>query len=102
MRDRVRTRPWSAERARLAAERGPDGWATRWADTGARIDSEIRAILLDAVLGQHEPPAARLPARVRRLHATTAPAARRSAEGHRGDGRSTRAEGTSTGCPGSR
>ncbi|MFC8527376.1 DUF6745 domain-containing protein [Nocardia sp. NPDC057227] len=88
VRDRVRTRPWAAERARLAAELGQDGWATRWADTGARLwdltraltgvvreqvvavhtgaapdaesrarsESEIRAILLDAVLGQHDAP----------------------------------------------
>ncbi|MEV0355795.1 DUF6745 domain-containing protein [Nocardia sp. NPDC050697] len=92
VRDRVRTKPWAAERARLAAELGQDGWAAHWADTGgrlwdltralttvvreqivatqadailapkadakarARIESELRALLLDAVLGQHDAP----------------------------------------------
>ncbi|MFF6958260.1 DUF6745 domain-containing protein [Streptomyces sp. NPDC008317] len=79
VRDEVRGRPWAAERARLHAALGPAGWSERWNATGARLwegtqalagriragvveelargrkeEPEIRLLLLDAVLGQHE------------------------------------------------
>ncbi|TXS52918.1 DUF6745 domain-containing protein [Streptomyces sp. t39] len=75
VRERVRTRPWEAERARVHAESGPGGYAEMWAATGARLweqaraladriragvvqelgdTPEVRLLLLDAVLGQHD------------------------------------------------
>ncbi|MFJ3671432.1 DUF6745 domain-containing protein [Streptomyces sp. NPDC090106] len=83
VRDAVRSRPWAAARRRLHAELGPAGWPAHWAATGgmlwpstqALVDrirtgvvddlagsdtgkeaAEIRVILLDAVLGQHDAP----------------------------------------------
>ncbi|MFD3521613.1 DUF6745 domain-containing protein [Streptomyces sp. NPDC058653] len=79
VREEVRTRPWAEERRRIHDELGPAGWAEWWGATGARLwdttraladrirsgitDSlgteesdlpEIRQLLLDAVLGQHD------------------------------------------------
>ncbi|MFP3989635.1 hypothetical protein U9R90_19595 [Streptomyces sp. E11-3] len=79
VRNAIRNRPWAAERARLHAELGPAGWAAHWHATGAplwdtahslttrirtavveelaqgtRAEANIRLLLLDAVLGQHE------------------------------------------------
>ncbi|QIQ01599.1 DUF6745 domain-containing protein [Streptomyces liangshanensis] len=79
VRDAVRTRPWAAERRRMHDALGPAGWAAHWNTTGARLwdttralaerirggvlDSlagkpeeaaELRPVLLDAVLGQHD------------------------------------------------
>ncbi|MFI8106058.1 DUF6745 domain-containing protein [Streptomyces sp. NPDC086023] len=79
VRDEVRSAPWAAERARLSGALGPQGWSRRWALTGARLwenterladrirtglveelaedageEAEIRLLLLDAVLGQHD------------------------------------------------
>ncbi|MFI9645734.1 DUF6745 domain-containing protein [Streptomyces sp. NPDC052040] len=75
VREAVRSAPWSRERARLYGELGAAGWAAHWAATGGRLweltqalvdriragvlaecdgDPEVRLILLDAVLGQHD------------------------------------------------
>ncbi|MFI0539717.1 hypothetical protein RKD19_008246 [Streptomyces canus] len=83
VRDAVRSAPWAAERRRLHAELGAVGWSAHWAATGGRLwnstqslvdrirlgvvedlvgrDSgreaaEVRLLLLDAVLGQHDAP----------------------------------------------
>ncbi|WP_416976796.1 DUF6745 domain-containing protein [Streptomyces sp. T028] len=83
VRETVRSAPWAGERQRLHAELGPAGWPAHWAATGGRLwdstqalvdrirtgileelaggDSgkeaaQIRLILLDAVLGQHDAP----------------------------------------------
>ncbi|BBA95632.1 hypothetical protein RVR_564 [Actinacidiphila reveromycinica] len=113
VRDRVRTAPWAAERARLNADLGAAGWSAHWSATGgrlwetthalvdrirqgvveelagtgpsapgdtasgasggaagsgpaavdraarqdsARVEAEVRLLLLDAVLGQHDAP----------------------------------------------
>ncbi|MEV6115859.1 DUF6745 domain-containing protein [Streptomyces sp. NPDC052109] len=77
VREVVRSAPWAAERRRLHEELGAVGWATRWAATGARLwdltqvlvdriragvldelggGAEVRLVLLDAVLGQHDAP----------------------------------------------
>ncbi|GAA4792903.1 hypothetical protein GCM10023329_51370 [Streptomyces sanyensis] len=75
VREEVRTRPWEAERARVHRELGAAGYAALWASTGARLwepvraladriragvaeeaggGPEVRLLLLDAVLGQHD------------------------------------------------
>ncbi|MFD9307158.1 DUF6745 domain-containing protein [Streptomyces sp. NPDC060048] len=79
VREEVRSAPWAAERARLHEGLGPLGWGRRWALTGARLwenterlagrirtglveelaedaagEAEVRLLLLDAVLGQHD------------------------------------------------
>ncbi|MER7536833.1 DUF6745 domain-containing protein [Streptomyces sp. NPDC097704] len=76
VRDEVRTRPWAEERRRLHDVLGPAGWADHWQATGARLwdltrnladriragvaeaadadAAEVRLLLLDAVLGQHD------------------------------------------------
>ncbi|MCP9943813.1 hypothetical protein LUX12_01770 [Streptomyces somaliensis] len=79
VRDAVRSRPWAAERERLHGRLGPHGWGRRWSATGARLwettqrlvdriraalveesaegragEAEVRLLLLDAVLGQHD------------------------------------------------
>ncbi|MFD7285380.1 DUF6745 domain-containing protein [Streptomyces sp. NPDC059863] len=79
VRDEVRTHPWAEERRRVHDALGPAGWAEHWNTTGARLwdttralaerirtgivealadrpaeAAEIRAVLLDAVLGQHD------------------------------------------------
>ncbi|MFJ3640567.1 DUF6745 domain-containing protein [Streptomyces sp. NPDC090108] len=82
VREQVRSAPWAAERRRLHEELGAEGWSARWAATGGRLwdttaalvdrvgqgvldelaagdrkaRTEIRLILLDAVLGQHDAP----------------------------------------------
>ncbi|MFF6988893.1 DUF6745 domain-containing protein [Streptomyces sp. NPDC010273] len=83
VRDAVRSAPWAAARRLLHAELGPAGWSAHWAATGGRLwpstqalvdrirtgviedlagrdtgkeAAEIRLILLDAVLGQHDAP----------------------------------------------
>ncbi|MFJ9634836.1 DUF6745 domain-containing protein [Streptomyces sp. NPDC101175] len=83
VRDTVRSAPWAAARRRLHAELGPAGWSAHWAATGGQLwpsaqalvdriragviedlagsdtgkeAAEIRLILLDAVLGQHDAP----------------------------------------------
>ncbi|WP_436848716.1 DUF6745 domain-containing protein [Streptomyces asoensis] len=83
VRDAVRSAPWARERRRLHTRLGPAGWAAHWAATGgplweptqALVDriragvleelagggtgstaAEIRLVLLDAVLGQHDAP----------------------------------------------
>ncbi|MEU9478038.1 DUF6745 domain-containing protein [Streptomyces sp. NPDC048191] len=77
VREVVRSAPWAAERRRLHEELGAAGWATHWADTGGRLwdltqalvdriregvldelggGPEVRLVLLDAVLGQHDAP----------------------------------------------
>ncbi|MFC3572119.1 DUF6745 domain-containing protein [Streptomyces yaanensis] len=82
VRESVRSAPWAAERLRLHEELGAAGWSARWAATGGRLwdttralvdriqrgvldeladgdqraGTEIRLILLDAVLGQHDAP----------------------------------------------
>ncbi|EPD68928.1 DUF6745 domain-containing protein [Streptomyces sp. HGB0020] len=83
VRDAVRSAPWARERRRLHAELGATGWSAHWAATGGRLwDStqalvdrihagviedlvgrdagkeaaEVRLLLLDAVLGQHDAP----------------------------------------------
>lgn len=83
VRDTVRSLPWARERERLRAELGAAGWAAHWAATGGRLwDStqalvdriragvleelaggdtgsaaaQVRLVLLDAVLGQHDAP----------------------------------------------
>ncbi|MGW2058888.1 DUF6745 domain-containing protein [Streptomyces sp. NPDC001840] len=82
VRDEVRTHPWAEERRRLHDALGPAGWAEHWSATGAQLwdtgralaerirtgvvealigepakpaeAAGIRAVLLDAVLGQHD------------------------------------------------
>ncbi|MFJ9646201.1 DUF6745 domain-containing protein [Streptomyces sp. NPDC101206] len=79
VREGVRSRPWAAERERLHGLLGPLGWGRRWAATGGRLwenterladriraglveelaedrseEAEVRLLLLDAVLGQHD------------------------------------------------
>ncbi|MEU6356084.1 DUF6745 domain-containing protein [Streptomyces sp. NPDC047072] len=83
VREAVRNAPWAAERARLHAELGAAGWSAHWAATGERLwasvqplvdrittgiledavgrdtgkeAAELRLLLLDAVLGQHDAP----------------------------------------------
>ncbi|MFI2376323.1 DUF6745 domain-containing protein [Streptomyces sp. NPDC018964] len=82
VREAVRNEPWAAERARLYEESGAAGWSRRWSRTGgtlwdttqALVDrirtgvldelapgdsaarTEIRLVLLDALLGQHDAP----------------------------------------------
>ncbi|MFF8727052.1 DUF6745 domain-containing protein [Streptomyces sp. NPDC015171] len=77
VREAVRSAPWAAERQRLYEELGAGGWAARWAATGGRLwnptqalvdriragvlaefggDPQVRLVLLDAVLGQHDAP----------------------------------------------
>ncbi|MFJ1680391.1 DUF6745 domain-containing protein [Streptomyces sp. NPDC088251] len=79
VRDEVRTRPWAQERRRMYDELGPAGWSALWSATGAQLwettaalaeriragvvadlaaspedESDVRLLLLDAVLGQHD------------------------------------------------
>ncbi|GGX73182.1 DUF6745 domain-containing protein [Streptomyces minutiscleroticus] len=80
VRERVRSRPWAAERDRLHARLGAAGWAAHWRGTGAGLwettgslvdrvrtavvtelaagdgheETDVRLLLLDAVLGQHD------------------------------------------------
>ncbi|MBW5482420.1 DUF6745 domain-containing protein [Streptomyces bambusae] len=79
VREAVRSAPWAAERARLQERLGPQGWGRRWHATGGRLwestgllvdriraglvaesaaepaeEAEVRLLLLDAVLGQHD------------------------------------------------
>ncbi|MER5850738.1 DUF6745 domain-containing protein [Streptomyces sp. NPDC002012] len=79
VRDEVRTRPWVQERRRMYDELGPAGWSALWSATGAQLwettaalaeriragvvadlterpedESDVRLVLLDAVLGQHD------------------------------------------------
>ncbi|WP_406423403.1 hypothetical protein OH809_05835 [Streptomyces sp. NBC_00873] len=79
VRDEVRTRPWAEERRRMYDELGPAGWSSLWSATGAHLwettaalaerirtgvvaalaespedESDVRLVLLDAVLGQHD------------------------------------------------
>ncbi|MFD4946287.1 DUF6745 domain-containing protein [Streptomyces sp. NPDC058409] len=79
VRDEVRTRPWAQERRRMYDELGPAGWSALWSATGAQLwettaalaeriragvvadlterpedESDVRLVLLDAVLGQHD------------------------------------------------
>ncbi|MEU0132870.1 DUF6745 domain-containing protein [Streptomyces sp. NPDC006296] len=79
VREEVRTRPWAEERRRVYDALGPAGWAALWSATGAQLwettaalaerirtgvvaelagrpedESDIRLVLLDAVLGQHD------------------------------------------------
>ncbi|KQX50848.1 MULTISPECIES: DUF6745 domain-containing protein [unclassified Streptomyces] len=82
VRDEVRTRPWAEERRRLHDTLGPAGWAAHWQSTGAVLwdltraladriragvteaveaeeegdegPGDVRLVLLDAVLGQHD------------------------------------------------
>ncbi|WP_280345883.1 DUF6745 domain-containing protein [Nocardia neocaledoniensis] len=80
VREAVRSGPWATERARLHAELGAAGYSAHWQATGAELweltgtvveriragvvdaaagddrkaQRRIRALLLDAVLGQHE------------------------------------------------
>ncbi|MCH5671141.1 DUF6745 domain-containing protein [Streptomyces gilvus] len=83
VREALRTAPWALERRRLHARLGAEGWAGHWAATGARLwastqplvdrisagvledlvgrdtgkeAAEVRLLLLDAVLGQHDAP----------------------------------------------
>lgn len=82
VRESVRSAPWASERLRLHGELGAAGWSARWSATGGRLwdttralvdriqqgvfdelavgdpsaTTEIRLILLDAVLGQHDAP----------------------------------------------
>ncbi|RSS60865.1 DUF6745 domain-containing protein [Streptomyces sp. WAC06614] len=81
VRDAVRSAPWAAERQRMQQELGAQGWAERWHATGGRLwettqrlvdriraglveelaedrgeEAELRVLLLDAVLGQHDAP----------------------------------------------
>jgi hypothetical protein len=81
VREAVRTAPWALERRRLHEELGAAGWSAHWAATGGRLwestqalverirrgvleeladgredEVEIRLLLLDAVLGQHDAP----------------------------------------------
>ncbi|GAA3242576.1 DUF6745 domain-containing protein [Dactylosporangium siamense] len=70
----VRTAPWAAARAEVHGLLGPDGWARLWAACGAdvwrmvndrvaaplrthlrnELPTRVRAVLLDAVGGQHD------------------------------------------------
>ncbi|MDK0523442.1 DUF6745 domain-containing protein [Streptomyces sp. ML-6] len=79
VREEVRTRPWAQERRRMYDELGPAGWSALWSATGAQLwettaaladriragvvadlakrpedESDVRLVLLDAVLGQHD------------------------------------------------
>ncbi|MFI8435337.1 DUF6745 domain-containing protein [Streptomyces sp. NPDC079020] len=79
VRDDIRTRPWAEERRRMYDELGPAGWSALWSATGAQLwettaalaerirtgvvadlaerpedESDVRLLLLDAVLGQHD------------------------------------------------
>ncbi|MBT2482351.1 DUF6745 domain-containing protein [Streptomyces sp. ISL-94] len=78
VREAVRSAPWAAERDRLQGRLGPRGWGQRWNATGGRLwtnterltdriragllelaedraeEAEVRLLLLDAVLGQHD------------------------------------------------
>ncbi|MEV0495395.1 DUF6745 domain-containing protein [Streptomyces atratus] len=79
VRDEVRTHPWAEERRRMYDALGPAGWSSLWSATGARLwettaalaerirtgvvaalaespedESDVRLVLLDAVLGQHD------------------------------------------------
>ncbi|MFF8614236.1 DUF6745 domain-containing protein [Streptomyces sp. NPDC015350] len=79
VRDEVRTGPWAQERRRMYDELGPAGWSALWSATGAQLwettaaladriragvvadlakrpedESDVRLVLLDAVLGQHD------------------------------------------------
>jgi hypothetical protein len=79
VREEVRTRPWAEERRRMYDELGPAGWSALWSATGAQLwettaaladriragvvtelsvrpedESDVRLVLLDAVLGQHD------------------------------------------------
>ncbi|MEU2132986.1 DUF6745 domain-containing protein [Streptomyces sp. NPDC018352] len=79
VRDEIRTRPWAQERRRMYDELGPVGWSALWSATGAQLwettaalaeriragvvadlaqrpedESDVRLVLLDAVLGQHD------------------------------------------------
>ncbi|MFD5876909.1 DUF6745 domain-containing protein [Streptomyces sp. NPDC060322] len=79
VREEVRTRPWAEERRRLYDALGPSGWSALWSATGAQLwettaalaerirtgvvaelasrpedESDVRMVLLDAVLGQHD------------------------------------------------
>ncbi|MCX4767189.1 hypothetical protein OG562_40725 [Streptomyces sp. NBC_01275] len=81
VRETVRSTPWAQERQRLHTELGAQGWAAHWAATGGRLwdstqalvdriragvvedltrqdtaEAQIRLLLLDAVLGQHDAP----------------------------------------------
>ncbi|MFF0203976.1 DUF6745 domain-containing protein [Streptomyces sp. NPDC005017] len=82
VREAVRTAPWAEERARMLAELGATGWSRHWSATGERLwattqtlvdrvrrgvleelagtdralETQVRLILLDAVLGQHDAP----------------------------------------------
>lgn len=82
VREAVRTAPWAAERRRAHEELGAAGWSRRWSETGGALwdgtqslvdrirtgvldeladgdpaaRTEIRLILLDALLGQHDAP----------------------------------------------
>lgn len=83
VREAVRTLPWARERHRSQAQLGAAGWAEHWAATGGRLwestqalvdrivagvleelagsdtgraAAEVRLVLLDAVLGQHDAP----------------------------------------------
>ncbi|MHA5051364.1 DUF6745 domain-containing protein [Streptomyces sp. SD15] len=79
VRDAVLSKPWAAERDRLHKHLGPEGWSGHWRATGAalwestrtladrirsgvveeeasdrRAETQVRLLLLDAVLGQHD------------------------------------------------
>lgn len=79
VREEVRSAPWAAERTWLHERLGARGWGERWGATGARLwettqalaarvragvveelaegrqeEAEVRLLLLDAVLGQHD------------------------------------------------
>ncbi|MFJ4897474.1 DUF6745 domain-containing protein [Streptomyces sp. NPDC088727] len=79
VREEIRTRPWADERRRLYDELGPAGWSALWSATGAQLwettaaladriraavvseaaerpedEPDVRLLLLDAVLGQHD------------------------------------------------
>ncbi|BFO17777.1 hypothetical protein SHKM778_41650 [Streptomyces sp. KM77-8] len=82
VREAVRNAPWAAERGRMHEELGAEGWSRRWSATGgalwdttqALVDriragvldelapgdsaarTEIRLVLLDALLGQQDAP----------------------------------------------
>lgn len=83
VREEVRSVPWARERLRARTELGAAGWSAHWASTGARLwestralvdriragvledlvgrgtgaeAAEVRLLLVDAVLGQHDAP----------------------------------------------
>ncbi|MFF7446519.1 MULTISPECIES: DUF6745 domain-containing protein [unclassified Streptomyces] len=83
VRDAVRNAPWVRERSRLHAELGAAGWSEHWAATGGKLwestqelvdrirsgvveelagrdtgreAAQVRLLLVDAVLGQHDAP----------------------------------------------